>query len=315
MPVNSEPRARPVLCVDIGGTSTKAAILSADGVLSFLQTMPTRPSGFFAALTGLIRQVHANATGDILEMGVGIAGFLDDARSRLIYNPNLEWLVNVPLRDLLSKAFPDMQIELEIDSNAAAVAEYRFGAAKQKERLLCVTCGTGIGVGFTIKGAPLRFTYGCLGDMGHVIVNRDGPLCTCGGRGCAEATLAGPVLLERYRNLASASGEVTLSDVIQRAMNGDLYAQATINQAGEDLGVALASMANILFPDHIAIAGGLSAAGDLLLQPAIRMFRQFAGTAVCEKASVALATLGPLAPLIGAAWPFWPTDSRASNAS
>ena len=120
-----------------------------------------------------------------------------------------------------------------------------------------------------IDGLPLRFAYECLGDIGHVIVQPDGPICTCGGRGCAEILISAPVLADRYREQRGASSNISLRDVISGAQAGDDLAICILEEAGQHLGIAAASIANILFPDRIAIAGGLSAAGDLL-------FRRFA---------------------------------------
>lgn len=297
---------RPILCVDIGGTSTKAAILEPSGNLNFLNSIPTAPNieHYFEALVSLIREVRSHAV-PAAEMGIAVAGFLDDARSKLIYNPNIDWLENFPLRERLCQTFPDLRIELEADSNAATMAEYRLGSGRASSRFLCVTCGTGIGAGMSVDDSPLRIAYGCLGDIGHVIVDRNGSVCPCGGRGCAEAMIGAPALIDRFSTLAHLDEPVTLQVIIERANAGDQRATEVIAQAGEWLGVALASMANILFPDRIAIAGGLSAAGDLLIAPAWRVFRELASAAVRQRAIISQATLGPHAPLVGAAWPFW----------
>jgi glucokinase len=300
-----------VIAVDIGGTSTKAAILEPNGELKFVQSIPTLPDAqnYFQTLVELIRRVreHAAETSaqSIKELGVAVAGFLDEERSRLIYNPNVSWLENFPLRERIDEVFPDLRIELEVDSNAATMAEYRLGSGRGTRRFLCVTCGTGLGVGMTVNGSPLRFAYGCLGDIGHVIVDRNGPRCTCGGRGCAEAMIGAPMLAIRFREITHVDEVVTLQAIIERAKAGDPSATEVIAQAGEWLGIALASIANMLFPDHIAIAGGLSAAGDLLITAADRVFREVASVKARHRTRLARATLGPLAPLVGAAWPFW----------
>ncbi len=311
MPVEPPGSAanRPVLCADIGATSAKAGFLDSRGELHFQGSIPTRPDAesFVGQLCELIRQSRSAAVQAGAEpcgLGVAVAGFLDAAREHFVYNSNLSWLEEFPLRKRIAERF-DLPVELEVDSNSACMAEYRFGTGRGSRRFLCVACGTGLGVGMTIDGEPLRFAYGCMGDVGHVIVQRDGPLCTCGGRGCAEIMVSAPALAAQYKERAELTGEVSLRDVILAAQAGDSHAVSVITQAGEWLGVAIASMANAFFPDHIAIAGGLSAAGDLLLQPAERVFRRSAAIFASSQASLSLATLGPMATLIGAAWPFW----------
>jgi glucokinase len=302
--------ARPVLCVDIGGTSTKAGVLATSGDLKFVDSIPSRPDAerYLSELLNLIRQTRNKAGEQLVpppvEMGIALAGFLDDGRARLVYNPNLSWLEDFPLRDRLAGAFPDLQLEIEVDSNAAAMAEYRLGSGQGFRRFLCVTSGPGLGVGMVVHGHPLRVAYGCLGDIGHVVVDRDGPLCTCGGRGCAEIMVSAPVLAEQYGKLVNLN-QATLRTVIDAAEAGDRQAVQILNHAGEWLGIALASMANTFFPDHIALAGGLSAAGNLVLQPAERTFQKHAAIAARSRAQMVTATLGPRASLIGAASPFW----------
>lgn len=292
-----------VLCLDIGGTSTKAAVRRASGELGGVHSIPTRPDveAYFASLVELIEQTRAGA----LQMGVAVAGFLDSHRTQLVYNSNLSWLEGFPLRQRLNERFPDVAIELEVDSNAATMAEYQLGSGQGSNRFLCVTSGTGLGVGMAIGGVPVRFAYGCLGDIGHVIVLRDGPLCTCGGRGCAEIMVSAPLLARRYGEMIGRTEEISLRDVIEAAQAGDSSAKSVLEQAGEWLGVAIASFANTFFPDHIAIAGGLSAAGDFVLEPAERVFRQSACVLARSTATFTQATLGSMATLIGAAWPFW----------
>jgi glucokinase len=298
-----------ILCADIGGTSTKAGVVNAAGELTLLDSIPTRgrdARSFVDALGQLIDRVRAAALREQCELGglaVAIAGFLDPERGSMIYNSNIPWLENFPLRDHLARRF-EMRVELEVDSNAACMAEYCFGSGEGSRRFLCLAAGTGLGVGIAIDGRPLRFAYECLGDIGHVIVQPNGPLCTCGGRGCAEVLVSAPVLAERYREERALSSNVSLRDVIAAANDGDEVALSIIREAGEWLGIAAASMANIFFPDRIAIAGGLSAAGDLLLKPAEDAFRHSASEFARSRASFCQAALGPLATLTGAAWPF-----------
>jgi glucokinase len=302
---------RPVLCVDIGGTSTKVCALDTNGEVRFVESIASKAEvdSYFNHLVRLIEQIRSSANAEFelppIELGISVAGFLDPTRDYLAYNPNLPWLTNFPLRQRLAERFPELVIQLEIDSNAATMAEYKFGSGKRTERFLCVIAGTGLGVGMAVKGEPLRFAHGCMGDIGHVIVQRDGPLCPCGGRGCAEVMVSAPVLAERYRVAAGLPETLTLRDVIEAAETGNQPATRVLREAGEWLGIAIASMANILFPDHIAIAGGLSAGGDFVLKPAQRTFFETACVLARSRTTFTKAALGSSASLVGAAWPFW----------
>jgi predicted NBD/HSP70 family sugar kinase len=307
-----------VLCVDIGGTSTKAGLLNSAGRISSVDSIPTGPDWdqFAPALCGLIERTADKAVSDAKprRIGVAVAGFLDDDRTHLVYNPNLPWLQDVPLKSYLAERF-DIPIELEIDSNAACMAEYRFGFNEEPARFLCVTAGTGLGVGMTIDGQPLRFAYGCMGDVGHLIVDRYGPKCSCQGRGCAEAFVSAPTLAQRYRIATRDNGCGSLRDVIAAAERDDSTAVEILRDAGTALGVAIASMANIFFPDHIAIAGGLSAAGDFVMEPMRQTFLEVASKLARSRTKVSRASLGSNATLIGAAWPFWKETCHGESKS
>lgn len=299
----------PIICVDIGGTSTKAAILQPDGQLGPIDSTPTTPDAesFLQRLVKLVSLTMERTREKPAQLGVAIAGFIDSERSGLLYNSNLPWLEGYPLRQRLQEHFPNFTIELEVDSNAATMAEYHFGSGKGSNRFLCLTAGTGLGVGMTVDGVPLRFAYGCMGDLGHIVVLREGPLCTCGGRGCAEALISSTTLARSYQALIGSPVELTLRDVIEASDSGSSIARSVLEGAGGWLGFAAASMANTFFPDHIAIAGGLSAAGDIVLKPAEKVFRDTACIMARSKATFCRATLGSTATLIGAAWPFWKT--------
>jgi glucokinase len=305
----SSPVQPTILCVDIGGTSTKAGIVNAAGELALLDSIPTRgpdAQSFADALCELIDCIRRAAVAEgrqLSGLAVAIAGFLDPDRGRMVYNSNIPWLENFPLRDYLGQRF-DMRVELEVDSNAACMAEYCFGSGRGSHRFLCLAAGTGLGVGMAIDGLPLRFAYECLGDIGHIIVQPNGPLCTCGGRGCAEILISAPVLAERYREKRASGSNVSLRDVISAARVDDDLAICILREAGEWLGIAAASMANAFLPDRIAIAGGLSAAGDLVMKPAERAFYSSASEFARSRASLCQAALGPMATLTGAAWPF-----------
>lgn len=306
-----------VLCVDIGGTSSKAGILDAAGQLHNVHSIPTKPDAatFIDHLGDFIARTHdaAKAAGFVCSgIGVALAGFVSTARDRLVYNSNLSWLEGFPIKDRLAERF-DLPIEIEVDSNAATMAEYRFGSGRNSRRFLCITSGTGLGVGMTVDGVPLRFAYGCLGDIGHVIVEPYGPLCTCGGRGCAEILVSAPALARQFQERAPGAREATLRDVIEAAHAGTSVAIDILEHAGEALGIAIASISNALFPDHIAVAGGLSAADGFVLKPAERAFRESASILARSDVSFTKATLGTMATLIGAAWPFWEDEANGES--
>jgi glucokinase len=250
--------------IDIGGTAIKIGIVDEDGLIIRRERVLTAPDGEPVALVNSIvaslQPMLDAAKGGRNPSGIGVsvAGFLDPQRLGMIHNANLVALREFPLRRTLEKRF-SLECPLEVDSNAAVVAEYRYGAGRGSTRLLGVTLGTGLGGGVIIDGQLLRYTGECAGDIGHIIVDRNGRLCTCGARGCLEAMVNVAALSER------GSGR-TVRDIITSARDGDQASLKALSETGWWLGLGLASLSPLFSPDTIAVGGGISAAGKLLLE-------------------------------------------------
>jgi glucokinase len=285
------------LGVDIGATNTKVALVSDDGEVAEIETFPTGREDT-ARLIACIRDAAARCRGtaSIRGAGAAVAGFINPERDRLSYNPNLEWLVGFPLRDAMADAL-GVTVQLEVDSNASCLSEYRYGAGRGSSRFLCLVGGTGLGGGMVIDGELVRFMGECIGDAGHVVVDANGPVCPCGGRGCAEVLVSEHTIVER----AQSGG--TLREVMENARHGNIRAVAELAAAGRALGVAMASLSQIFFPDRIALAGGLAEAEDLVLPAAEASFRRTVNAEARASVAVVKATLGWRATVIGAAAP------------
>jgi glucokinase len=260
--------------VDIGGTSTKIGIVSEDGEIVTRAIIPTNMGvpallvdGIVASLRPMLDAQSAEGDG-AFGVGVSVAGFLDRDRGAMIHNANIPALREFALRRTLEDRL-SLECRLEVDSNAAVLAEYRHGAGRGSGRLLGVTVGTGLGGGVIIDGELLRFTGECAGDLGHIIVAPEGRLCTCGARGCLEAMVDSAALSER------ASGR-RVRDIVDSARGGDKEAIAALAQTGWWLGLGLASLSPIFSPDRIVVGGGIAAAGDLLLVPTQESYRTHA---------------------------------------
>ncbi len=280
-----------VCAVDIGGTWTKVALVNDRGDLRNFHRIPTRgPIG--AYIDSLLKVVNTTRAQDnaVSAIGVSVAGFIDSGHTELIYNPNLPWLERYPLAAKLREEF-GVPVALEVDSNAAAIAEHRFGAGAGAERFLCLTVGTGIGGGFIANGQVLRITHECIGDVGHVIVEPGGRRCTCGGLGCAEAVATAPAILE-------ASGKAVSS--LEQLPAGPSSEQL-FTQAGKYLGLLAASLASIFFPDCIALGGGVCEASPLVIPSALREFEGSASEFGRRNTRISKARAGSRVSLIGAA--------------
>jgi glucokinase len=287
---------RVAAAIDIGGTRTKLAIVTEDGSIVRRTTIQTSDGGEPRALidgivSGLKRMLNdAHAVAGI---GVSVAGFLDRDHSAMIENANLPALCGFALRRALEERLGYACV-LEVDSNAAVLAEYRFGAANATSRLLGVTVGTGLGGGVVIDGKLLRYTGECAGDIGHIILEPTGRRCSCGARGCLEALVCSAALAE-YAGTRSAR------EVITAAQKGEPAAVAAVAHIGSYLGLGLAALAPLFAPDTIVVGGGIAAAGELLLEPVRKSFQEHAAPGFRERVRIVGSTFEGWEGTIGAA--------------
>jgi glucokinase len=258
-----------------------------------------------------IEQARA-ARPNALAAGLGIPCTIDQERGMAIAAVNLP-IANVPIRDLMNER-AGIPVYIDNDANVAAFAEFLFGAARGARNAVLLTLGTGIGGGLIIEGNIYRGSIGAGAELGHMVVDKDGPPCqgNCPNRGCIEAIASGTALGREGRAAAerepdsalgralAAGEEIVGSTVTGAAADGDEVARQVVATIGRNLGVALASLANIFNPDVIVIGGGVSAAGDLLLGPAREELRSRALRPMNET-PVKVAELGGDAGMIGAA--------------
>jgi glucokinase len=306
-----------ILAIDIGGTMTKLALVDPEGntgqVISIPSTNEYGVDNYLSDIVGKAGLLLGDLKEDVVVgIGIGVAGFVDPAHTMMTFNPNLDWLEGVPLKDFFSSQF-DLPVFIEIDSNAAALAEAIHGGGKTSQRLLVLSIGTGVGGGMVIDGEVLRIANECLGDIGHVIVEPGGMQCSVGCRGCAEAMVSAPAL-EKYAAEFMADDQSSLGyprvqngekiktpEIIQAAHQGDSAAKKAIQKIGNYLGIAIASMVPILVPDQISIAGGISEAGELFLKATESSFLKIAGSVYSKQVKLQKATFGWQSVLVGAA--------------
>jgi glucokinase len=307
---------RLAIGVDIGGTKVAGGVVDEQGAV-IAQARRITPSRDPRAVVDTIADVVAELRvgREILGIGIGAAGFVDADRSRVLFAPHLAWR-NEPLRDEV-RGMVGLPVIVENDANAAAWAEWKFGAGRQEPRLVCVTLGTGIGGGIVLDGVIQRGRWGMAGEFGHMVVVPDGRRCECGNRGCLEQYASGNVLGREARELAAAGSPVTVP-LVQRvkgdlaalvgpliteaARDGDAAAIELFEEVGRWLGIGLANLAAALDPGMFVIGGGVSDAGELLLAPARESFRRtLTGRGFRPVPQIVKAALGPEAGLVGAA--------------
>ena len=227
--------------IDIGGSAIKIGIVAGDGTVLTRERVPMTMLGdpllvvesIVAAIRPMLDATSAKKK-PVAGIGVSVAGFLNPGRTAMIHNANLPALREFELQSALEERL-SLQCRLEVDSNAAVLAEFRHGAGQGSARLLGVTVGTGLGGGVIIDGELLRYTGECAGDIGHIIVDRKGRQCSCGARGCLEAMVNVAALSER------GNGR-TVREIITAAHNGDAHSRKVVAETGWWLGLGLASL-------------------------------------------------------------------------
>jgi glucokinase len=301
--------------VDIGGTKVAAGVVDEDGRVIDRERRDT-PGDDAANTESVIVEVVDALRGrhDIVAVGIGAAGWVGTDNATVLFSPHLAWR-NEPLRADLERRI-DVPLVVENDANAAAWAEYRFGVAAGQPVVVIVTLGTGIGGALIVDGTVFRGAYGIACEYGHVTVVPDGRLCACGNRGCWEMYASGralahdarelaadsPVSAERMMRLAGSIDAIDGPVVSAAAAEGDPAALSICTNMGRWLGKGLASLAAVLDPSMFVIGGGVSAAGDLLLEPARQEYRHtLTGRGFRPVAAIEQVALGPDAGLIGAA--------------
>ena len=302
--------------VDVGGTKVAAGVVDEAGNVVAQVRRATSAQVEGAAERTIAALVAELASAYPVEaVGVGAAGLVDETRSVVRFAPNLGWREQ-PLRVLLEAA-TNLPVVVENDANAAAWAEYRFGAARGRDDVVMVTVGTGIGGALVLGGVLYRGGFGLAGEVGHLVLDPDGPACGCGRRGCWEQFASGNALLReaRARSAQDRSGArlmLGLGDgtpegvagphITAAARLGDPVALAVFATAGFWLGRGMAELAAVLDPACYVVGGGVSEAGELLLAPARAAFSQhLMGADVRPRAEILAAEMGNLAGIVGAA--------------
>ncbi len=269
--------ATATIGVDVGGTTTKAGVVSRDGVLTTRAEHPTDPSAGTKGIIAVIEELLArDSAGTVRGVGVGAAGFVGG--ESIIFSPNITY-DDPHLGRAITDRF-DLPAVIDNDANAAAWGEFHFGAAKGAQNLVLLTLGTGVGSGVVVGGELLRGHTGTAAELGHIVVDPNGPECPCGLRGCTEMFVAGPAIARlattavatdpssSILDFAGQADAITAEHVGRAAREYDETARAVLRSAGTMLGVALSNVVNIFDPEVIVLAGGVTSIGEPLLGPA-----------------------------------------------
>ena len=271
---------------------------------------PTRPErGIDAVIGTIVDTIKEAATSagasksDIRFIGIGSPGPIDPKTGMVIFAPNLMWH-NVPIVRML-EGILDLPVCLENDANVAALGEYQFGAGRRSKNMVYITVSTGVGGGLILDGKIYAGSFGMAGEVGHMTIVADGPLCGCGNQGCLEALASGPAIARKARACVLHGQETTMTDMVsgkleeitsktvgEAAAAGDVLAKEIVDKAGEYVGIAVANLINIINPDTIVIGGGVSNMGELILEPLRKAAGRRAMKAAFDEVRIVKAELG-----------------------
>ncbi|MCM8813654.1 MAG: ROK family protein [Candidatus Omnitrophica bacterium] len=316
------PASRLSIGVDFGGTYVKLALVRFEERnykivgYSFFPTKQYSRQGLIEQLIIRIIKLKAESTFKGLRVrgvGIGVPGRVDFHRGTVLDLTNVHDWRNVSLRDELERKIK-VPIFVDNDANLMAYAESKYGAAKGFKDCVCVTMGTGVGGGIIIDGKIYRGANFAAGEIGHISINKNGPTCECGSRGCVERYVGNRFILEeavqRLRQGAKSSvrerlngryENLTLEMLSDAGRRKDPFALNLWNEVGVHMGVVLASVVNMLNPQVIVIGGGVANAGKLILDPMRRTIRERAFSVSCQKLQILSSKCKEKAGIIGAA--------------
>ncbi|MCE9581418.1 MAG: ROK family protein [Planctomycetes bacterium] len=293
-----------VIGIDVGGTAIKAGVVDRRGQIIAKREVATpkgTPRDVVARVAELAAELETEA-GRSIAIGVGWPTPLDPVRGVVLFDNKLG-SAGVNIASLVARA-TNRATCIENDANAAALAEYMYGAAKGASSLVLLTLGTGVGGGIVLGGEIWHGRDGAAGEVGHVKVHPGGRKCLfCGRKGCLEAYAGAQAILERYhKGGKKAEG---MREVVDAARSGEKLALSLVTEMAEMIGMAVADLANILNPAIIVIGGGVARAGDILFKPIRAAVAREALPNISKGLRIVPAKLGNDAGLLGAAGCAW----------
>ncbi len=301
--------------IDLGGTNLKAGIVDRDGKIAYRLSIKTNSDADSQTISDQILELIAEIVkitnlkkSDIVGIGLGSPGLVDKKGETILFSPNLPRWRNIPVKRIIAERF-SMPCVLENDANAAAWGEKWAGAGKEASSLVMLTLGTGIGGGIVIENRLWRGANNVAAEIGHMVIQTDGPPCNCGNRGCIEVYASATGMVRRFQELLKGGtpsvlkgcNEITAKRINEAAIQGDKASLDIIEETGRYLGIAIVNIMHILNPEMIVLAGGMICSGELLMNPIRQVTAQRAFEASYKDTKIVFSQLGNDAGIIGAA--------------
>ncbi|MDI6889816.1 MAG: ROK family protein [Thermodesulfovibrionales bacterium] len=291
--------------IDLGGTNLRVALVTRDGEIIRKMKEPTSEK----ILDSIFRIAGSLFSDEIAGIGLGVAGLVDREGGRIVISPNLPAVEGINLVNEMREKFR-VPVFIENDANAAALGEKWIGAGKEFSNLVLFTLGTGIGGGIIQDKKLLNVAA----EIGHMTINTDGEKCFCGNYGCLESYASARAMLSKLVSALEKGREsilkelcggnfykLTAEDIYRAALGGDSLARETLREAGRYLGIGIANIINVMSPEAIILAGGLTGAWDIYIQEAIKEASKRAFKELFGAVEIIPSLLGEDAGIIGSA--------------
>ncbi|UCD63281.1 MAG: ROK family protein [Candidatus Zixiibacteriota bacterium] len=306
--------------IDIGGTNIKFGLFDAEGKILYREQRPTMaekgPTPLLHLITNIAERLMYHAAEEnysVRWIGVGSPGAVDHRTGRVIGPcPNIEGWQGTEIAAAMRERL-NMPVFVDNDVNSMALAETRFGAAMGARSVVCVTVGTGVGGGVIIDGKVVHGANSSAGELGHMTIEVDGPLCACGNHGCIESFCSSQAIINRTRTklkngmsdifrtvLDGSLDNLTIKKIFAAARKGDQTANEVVIETGRYLGVGLSGIVNLLNPEVVVIGGGITDGGAGFVGAVNEEIKRRAFTSATENLTVTKAALGNDAGFMGA---------------
>lgn len=312
-----------IIGLDIGGENLRIVMCDIMGNVISSLTSRSQYNGdrekLIDGILNLIEKIIANAgynKSSISGIGISISGIVDSDSGNIIYCPNIDGLDNFPIKNFLESK-TDFPVFIDDSVRCMAIAEKHYGIAKEYDNFLFISLGKGIGMGIYVNGKIYRGSMGLSGELGHITVDEDGPLCNCGNKGCLEAIASGPGIIRRAREgiengivtlltqiIKGDLKNLTVEAISKAAEEGDKFSYYLINRTGEYIGIAVSAVLNLFGSELVVLGGGVAKCGDIMIDAIRRTVQLRALSVISKKARIVRSELGDNIAARGAATKF-----------
>jgi len=295
--------------IEVAKTTMRGVLISEPGQTLDRRESKYEPDNLIKSITDLAGELRKS--GEIKAVGLAIPGLVNRETDRVLVSTGLPFTAREHIHSELMEA-TGLRFELENDANAAAYGEYKAGAGRDARDIFYIGIGDAIGGAIILDGKLWTGASGCAGEIGHITIDTEGAECVCGNTGCLETIASGPNILRRARERLNRDSTSSLSrlarqtsftagDLALEANNGDDFSVMMLERTGRSIGIAVASMINLLSIERIILGGAVIEAGDLILKPIIAEARKRSFQQCFEATKVVAAELGADGVAIGAA--------------